>query len=421
MQTSSTTDAALSTLSSSSSSNSYSSLSSSTSSSSVVAFTHPCSICGSRIPLSSLVQHLDTCREERVYALAKSLQLPDTIANLFVAGTHNLRSNVAALIPPLVVVEKVIITNNNPSPTVNETHSSSIIPPTAIQEQMQLPGLHSSLILPPPEYPAATDWYTKAKNQQYSTSSIVQGSPFDSVTENSSSNHAIILLPHGPSYLCNDYDAGKVCSIPIMVSPSLSSERGSTVTIYIGSEAAARSPRFLEENNIKGIINCAIDSEPLSEDVRNRIPIYTYTQLPIVDAPGKTNTDSLIDGAEQVHRSMVTLEKQLTTIYNTNLTPTEQNNTLSSSSTVPPGVLIHCVAGVSRSTSVLIAYLVKYQTMTLLDAATLVKKVRKVAYPNIGFWKALRDIEFLQYGNHSIPEEALQLHKSCPLTALRIK
>ena len=88
----------------------------------------------------------------------------------------------------------------------------------------------------------------------------------------------------------------------------------------------------------------------------------------------------------------------------------------------PPAVLIHCVAGISRSPSVTIAYLMTRRAHSLRAAALLVKRARKVAYPNVGFLTALREMERYAHGGvESIPELAYALHKSCPLTALRIR
>lgn len=56
-------------------------------------------------------------------------------------------------------------------------------------------------------------------------------------------------------------------------------------------------------------------------------------------------------------------------------------------------VLVHCVAGISRSASICIAYLMKYQSMTLEEAYLHVKHKRQVINPNIGFWRQLIDYE----------------------------
>jgi len=71
-------------------------------------------------------------------------------------------------------------------------------------------------------------------------------------------------------------------------------------------------------------------------------------------------------------------------------------------------ILVHCVAGVSRSASVVIAFLVKHRGKSLLEASLAVKEARPVVYPNWGFWRALRELEKRVRGENSIPETAIE-------------
>jgi len=52
-------------------------------------------------------------------------------------------------------------------------------------------------------------------------------------------------------------------------------------------------------------------------------------------------------------------------------------------------VLVHCVAGVSRSASICLAYLLKYRTRSLRAAYHLMCEKRPLVRPNIGFWRQL--------------------------------
>lgn len=54
-------------------------------------------------------------------------------------------------------------------------------------------------------------------------------------------------------------------------------------------------------------------------------------------------------------------------------------------------VLVHCQLGKSRSVSIVIAYLIKVNRMTYEEAYKFVKEKRKVAFPNLGFVRQLRE------------------------------
>lgn len=64
-------------------------------------------------------------------------------------------------------------------------------------------------------------------------------------------------------------------------------------------------------------------------------------------------------------------------------------------------VLVHCMAGRSRSASLVLAYLMRYERMTLHDAFSLAKQRRKVVFPNVGFWKLLMEEERKLFGENS--------------------
>lgn len=56
-------------------------------------------------------------------------------------------------------------------------------------------------------------------------------------------------------------------------------------------------------------------------------------------------------------------------------------------------VLVHCAAGISRSSTVCIAYLMRFQGYTLEDAFALCQKARPIVQPNEGFMEQLRQYE----------------------------
>ena len=55
--------------------------------------------------------------------------------------------------------------------------------------------------------------------------------------------------------------------------------------------------------------------------------------------------------------------------------------------------LVHCMAGISRSTTLLIAYLIRYRGMKSDDALSHVRSRRSIVNPNPGFWNQLKQYE----------------------------
>ena len=56
-------------------------------------------------------------------------------------------------------------------------------------------------------------------------------------------------------------------------------------------------------------------------------------------------------------------------------------------------VMVHCLAGVSRSVSLVIAYFIKHKGMSYQDAYGLIKARRRIIHPNDGFIEKLKKYE----------------------------
>ena len=63
-------------------------------------------------------------------------------------------------------------------------------------------------------------------------------------------------------------------------------------------------------------------------------------------------------------------------------------------------VLVHCFAGVSRSSTCVIAYLMQEKKKTFFEAFTFVRSKRQIAFPNIGFQKQLAELELTLSGKN---------------------
>uniref|UniRef100_A0A1A9WQ28 Dual specificity protein phosphatase 15 n=1 Tax=Glossina brevipalpis TaxID=37001 RepID=A0A1A9WQ28_9MUSC len=76
-------------------------------------------------------------------------------------------------------------------------------------------------------------------------------------------------------------------------------------------------------------------------------------------------------------------------------------------------VLIHCLAGMSRSVTVAVAYIMTATNLSWKDALKVVRAGRAVANPNIGFQTQLQEFEMYRLG-----EERRRLRERFPSTAL---
>jgi len=64
--------------------------------------------------------------------------------------------------------------------------------------------------------------------------------------------------------------------------------------------------------------------------------------------------------------------------------------------------LVHCALGVSRSVTICLAYLVKYEGRTLREAYFELKKKRPIIRPNEGFWRQLISFEITKRGRATV-------------------
>ncbi|CAH1800051.1 unnamed protein product [Owenia fusiformis] len=140
-----------------------------------------------------------------------------------------------------------------------------------------------------------------------------------------------------------------------------------TDTLYLSSAMPVK-PDKLKQLGITFVVNATTNVPPLRVST-----IETY-KIHIDDVPGarlSTYFDSCADKIKQV---------------------TSQGRK----------VLVHCNAGISRSTSLILAYLMKHRNMTLKQAHSHVKQQRQFVRPNPGFWKQLVAYEKKLKGTNSI-------------------
>uniref|UniRef100_A0A4X2KYJ4 Dual specificity phosphatase 21 n=1 Tax=Vombatus ursinus TaxID=29139 RepID=A0A4X2KYJ4_VOMUR len=141
-----------------------------------------------------------------------------------------------------------------------------------------------------------------------------------------------------------------------------------TSSLYLGNGLAANNKVILSSNQITTVINVSV------EVVNTFYADIQYVQVPVADTPLSRLYDFFDPIADKIHTVGM-----------------QQGRTL-----------LHCAAGVSRSAALCLAYLMKYHSMSLLDAHTWTKSCRPIIRPNSGFWEQLIHYEFKLYGKNTV-------------------
>ncbi|XP_008151277.1 dual specificity protein phosphatase 21 [Eptesicus fuscus] len=141
-----------------------------------------------------------------------------------------------------------------------------------------------------------------------------------------------------------------------------------TSSLYIGNAVAANNRYLLATNHITTVIN--ISGEIINTFIEN----IQYVKVPVSDSPSARIGDFFDAVADYIHG--VELRQGRT--------------------------LVHCHAGISRSSTVCMAFLMKYHSLSLLDAHTWTRACRPVIRPNNGFWEQLILYEFKLFARNTV-------------------
>ncbi|XP_078539698.1 dual specificity protein phosphatase 14 [Lissotriton helveticus] len=170
----------------------------------------------------------------------------------------------------------------------------------------------------------------------------------------SSRSHSYLQRTFLPPRLVSDGSLGGIAEI--------------TSSLYLGRGSVASNRTLLLSRGITCIINATIEIPNFNW------PQFEYVKAPLADmphAPISLYFDSVADKIHSIARKH-------------------------------GATLVHCAAGVSRSASLCIAYLMKYHKGTLVQAYNWVKARRPVIRPNVGFWKQLIDYERKLFGTSTV-------------------
>jgi len=130
--------------------------------------------------------------------------------------------------------------------------------------------------------------------------------------------------------------------------------------LFLGSELHAKNWSVLEQQNIKNILNITVETScPFEEKGIN------YLKLSLKDNPNCSISDHFDKCFDFINGCLSRKES----------------------------VLVHCQRGVSRSATIIMAYLIKHKSITFEEARDFVCERRIVADPNFGFIAQLKLFE----------------------------
>uniref|UniRef100_A0A8C5PZN7 Protein-tyrosine-phosphatase n=1 Tax=Leptobrachium leishanense TaxID=445787 RepID=A0A8C5PZN7_9ANUR len=142
-----------------------------------------------------------------------------------------------------------------------------------------------------------------------------------------------------------------------------------TNSLFLSNETAANNHHLLNVHRITCVINVCLEN-----DIEHHNSALEYLHYPIADMPNS----NLLKHFEAIYDKIRDVE-------------------------VRGGrTLVHCNAGISRSPSICLAYLMKSNGMTLIAAHSLLRTRRPIIHPNSGFWEQLIRYELDLFGNNSI-------------------
>ena len=161
-----------------------------------------------------------------------------------------------------------------------------------------------------------------------------------------------------------------LCPFPIQAvrQPAAHGLSQITKSLYLSDAVAAKDKAMLSTNHITTVINVSMEAtDTFLEDIQ-------YVKVPLADAPNSRLYDFFDFIADHIHSVEM-----------------KQGRTL-----------LHCAAGVSRSATFCLAYLMKYHSMSLLDAHTWTKSCRPTIRPNNGFGEQLIYYEFKLFSKNTV-------------------
>ncbi|KAK6349259.1 hypothetical protein TWF730_010009 [Orbilia blumenaviensis] len=148
--------------------------------------------------------------------------------------------------------------------------------------------------------------------------------------------------------------------------------------LYLGDIFAARNPGYLQNHGISHILTIARGSLGLLSSTleqNDTDAAFKHKQIELDDLPDEKLLDQLESGVRFIDNALANGGSQ------------------DNGERQEGKILVHCLQGMSRSTSFVVAYLVWKNTVTVGNALEVVQEKRKKARPNAGFYRQLLEWE----------------------------
>uniref|UniRef100_A0A8D0BWL1 Dual specificity phosphatase 22 n=1 Tax=Salvator merianae TaxID=96440 RepID=A0A8D0BWL1_SALMN len=151
--------------------------------------------------------------------------------------------------------------------------------------------------------------------------------------------------------------------------------------LFLGNFKDARDTEHLKQNNITHILSVHDSARPMLEGVK-------YLCIPASDSPSQNLIRHFKESIEFIHECRLRGES----------------------------CLVHCLAGVSRSVTLVVAYVMTITNFGWEDALSVVRASRSCANPNAGFQRQLEEFEKndvahyrewlkAEFGENPLPDE----------------
>lgn len=136
--------------------------------------------------------------------------------------------------------------------------------------------------------------------------------------------------------------------------------------VYLSNYEDSINNQYINDNNIKVIINCSKNLPFINNNNIIKIRISINDDL-----------------SKQSNIDLFKYLNHITTIMNKY---TKQNY----------NILVHCYAGIQRSPSIIAAYLIRYYNFSMYEAINYIKqKKNKTFYPKINFYNSLNKYQLV--------------------------